>query len=198
MSQFSATPWPHLAALAEEELLAQCDRSTNRTRGPGGQHRNKVESQVLLVHMGSGVAAQASERRSAVENQRVAIRRLRLALAVEVRGAVPPGEVGSALWKSRVKAPAVKETTEEILPGVRVRVPGTRGGRIECSPNHHDYPALLAEALDVICDAGWDIKRAAVRLGVSTSQLLKLIKDHPPALLRLNKERQARGEHTLK
>ncbi|MBL8745832.1 MAG: peptide chain release factor-like protein, partial [Phycisphaerae bacterium] len=72
------------------------------------------------------------------------------------------------------------------------------GGRIQCSPEHHDFPALLAEALDVIADAGWDVKRASVRLGVSMSQLVKFIKDHPPALVKLNAERVKIGERALK
>lgn len=191
------TPPVHPAALDDESLLAQCDLSKNRTSGPGGQHRNKVESQVILVHRATGVEAQASERRSSHENKRVALRRLRLMLAVEVRTAVARGEIGSVLWRSRVKRPA-KAKVEEIAPGVTVRVGEAVAGRIECSPEHHDYPALLAEALDAIADAGWDPKKAALRLGVSPSQLIKFVKDHPPALARVNEERGKRGEHPLK
>lgn len=187
----------HPAALDDDALLAQCDLSKNRSSGPGGQHRNKVESQVILHHRATGIQAQAAERRSSHENKRVALRRLRLLLAVEVRHAVPDGEIGSALWRSRLTR-APKPTTEEIFPGVRVKSPAPTGGRIACSPDHHDYPALLAEALDVIAFAGWDLKKAALRLGVSASQLLKLIKDHPPALLRLNQERVKAGERALR
>lgn len=188
----------HPAALDDEALLAQCDLSKNRSSGPGGQHRNKVESQVILLHRPTGVEAQAAERRSSHENKRVALRRLRLLLAVEVRASVPSGEIGSALWRSRVKR-GPKPRLEEIAPGVTVRIGAEGGGgRIECSPEHHDFPALLAEALDVMADAGWDVKKAALRLGVSSSQLIKFVKDHPPALVRVNGERARRGEHALK
>jgi hypothetical protein len=190
------TPGVHPAALDDAALLAQCDRSQNRSSGPGGQHRNKVESQVILRHRPTGVVAQAAERRSSHENARVALRRLRLLLAVEVRVAAPAGEVGSALWRSRVTRGG-KAKEEEIAPGIRVRG-AAPGGRIACNPEHHDYAALLAEALDVIADAGWDVKRAALRLGVSASQLVKLVKDHPPAFVRLNAERAARGERPLR
>lgn len=187
---------PHPASLDDDALLAQCERTQGRASGPGGQHRNKVETHVRLFHRPTGISAQAGERRSARENLRMALRRLRLALAVQVRTPVPAGEIGSALWRSRVRA-APRPRMEEIAPGLRVRAPGD-GGRIACNPDHHDYPALLAEALDVIADAGWDVKRAAVRLRVSPSQLVKLVKDHPPALLRLNEERSKRGEHPLR
>lgn len=190
-------PYAHPAAYDDETLLAQCDMSKNRSSGPGGQHRNKVESQVILLHTPTGVEAQASERRSSHENKRVALRRLRLALAVEVRRAVPSGEIGSELWRSRVR-PGPKPAMEEIFPGVKVRASSAPGGRIECSPDHHDYPSLLAEALDAIADANWDVRKASVRLGVSMTQLLRFVKDHPPALLKLNEERIRRGEHTLK
>lgn len=199
MHEFSAQPIDHPACLSDADLLAQCERRTNRSSGPGGQHRNKVESQIILLHTPTGVMGQAAERRSAHENQRVALRRLRLALAVEVRGPVHAGEVGSPLWRSRLKKPP-RPKIEEIMPGVRVKVPvsPTGGGRISCSPDHADYPCLLAEAMDVIAASAWDVKRAAVRLTVSPTQLVRFIKDHPPALARVNAERLARGEHTLK
>jgi hypothetical protein len=200
-------PWPHPACLDEEDLLAQCTLTRSRSSGPGGQHRNKVESQVILLHTPTGLTAQAAERRTAAENKRVAVRRLRLTLAVEHRCPVPRGGIGSDLWKSRRSTPP-RGKTEEIFPGIRVRIDPAGGaegrpagaplGRIACNPDHHDYPALLAEALDVIADANWDTRRAAARLEVSASQLLKLVKDHPPALLRLNAERAARGERPLK
>ncbi len=188
----------HPAALVDEALLAQCDMTKNRSSGPGGQHRNKVESQVHLFHTPTGVSAQAAERRSSHENKRVALRRLRLLLAIEVRRPVASGEIGSELWRSRVKR-GPKPKVEEIFPGVKVKPEGSAaGGRIQCSPEHADFPALLAEALDVIADAGWDVKKAALRLGVSMSQLVKFVKDHPPAMVRLNTERMKVGERALK
>lgn len=197
MKEFSAEPWPHYAGLPDEVLLAQCDLTKGRSSGPGGQHRNKVETKVTLAHTPTGVIAQASERRSVEDNKRMALKRLRLLLAVNVRKDVPVGEVGSELWKRRRQAPRPARA-EELIPGVKLRPATPSGGRIVCSPDHHDYPALLAEAMDVIASCGWDVRRAATRLEVSPTQLVKLVKDHPPALLKLNEERVERGEHTLK
>ena len=50
----------------------------------------------------------------------------------------------------------------------------------------------------MIAAAGLDAKKAAIRLCCSASQLVKLLKDHPPALEELNRERVARGLHPLK
>lgn len=168
-------PYTHPAALPDDELLAQCDLTRGRTSGPGGQHRNKVQTLVELRHTPTGVEAHAGERRSALENRRVALRRLRLALAVEHRAPVPAGEVGSDLWRARRK-----------------------GGRIVVNPEHEDYPALLAEAVDVLAAANWDARRAALRLDVTASQLLKLVKDHPPAMVMWNENRRKRKMRALK
>jgi hypothetical protein len=171
-------PPPHPATIDEKSLADQCDFSKDRAGGPGGQHRNKVESRVTVLHIPTQVEAHAGERRSAVDNRRVALFRLRLLLAVNVRTPVPAGEVRSDLWKSRC--------------------PDSAGGRIACNPEHHDYPAMLAEALDLIWASGLDMGKAALRLSASSSQLLKLIKDHPAAFVRLNQARDSAGLHKLR
>lgn len=155
--------------------MRQCSLGKGRSSGPGGQHRNKVETEVTLVHAPTGIFAKAGERRSAVENKRVATRRLRLALATEARAAVPDGDIRSEVWRSRVS-----------------------GGSISCNERHTDFPTMLAEAMDVIYASGLDHKRAALRLGCTPSQLIKLIAKHPPALSRLNNDRMAKRLHPLR
>lgn len=169
----------HPAALSDDDLWRAVRLTRGRDGGPGGQHRNKVETKVTLLHEPTGVEAHASERRSAEENRKVAFTRLRLALATHVRR--PPvardafGDVASDLWRQRA-----------------------RGGVISCNPSHRDYATLLAEALDVIEDCGQDAKKAALRLSVTASQLTKLVKDHPAAFELWNRKRQERGLHALK
>jgi len=196
--------WSHPAAADDEALLRECTAGQGRGSGPGGQHRNKVETKVTLTHTPTGIAATAGERRTARENRREALRRLRLKLATEHRAPVPRGEIGSDLWRARRTSPKGKQPGAKKRPATPQTVglpkPNAPGptGRIACNPSHRDYPSLLAEAMDVIADAGWELDRAALRLDVSKSQLLKLVKEHPPALGKLNGERAKLGKHPLK
>ncbi|MBX3382366.1 MAG: peptide chain release factor-like protein [Phycisphaeraceae bacterium] len=176
--EFTFAPPPHPSTQPVEALLAQCVVERGRAGGPGGQHRNKVETLIRIVHTPTGIEAHAGERRSAEENKQVALARLRLALAVWVRTPVPDGEARSALWLTRC--------------------PERGGGRIVCNPSHADFPALLAEGLDMLAACGLDVRRAALRLCCSPSQLVKLLKDHPAAIVRFNEARAQRQMHPLR
>jgi hypothetical protein len=166
-----------------------------------------VSTLITLIHRPTGHQSHAGERRSQKENKSVALRRLRLTLAVHVRTAAPPPQTprGKTFEKFLESLDASISTAghpgEQNSALWRSRVGGTRGGgagRIACNPDHHDYPALLAEALDTIADAGWEPKPAAERLGITASQLIKLVKDHPPAMVEWNAQRAKRGGHPLK
>jgi len=164
---------PHPAALEPDALLAQCEVRARKASGPGGQRRNKVETGVVLVHRPTGTRAEATERRDRPSNERAALARLRLNLALAVRR--EPGTRPSPLWRARAG-----------------------GGRIRVSPAHPDFPALLAEALDVLHAHDLDARAAAGRLGVTASQLVKLVKQEPRALAAWNAARSERGEHRLR
>lgn len=164
-------PPPHPASLADDVLLAQCTLTRGKSQGPGGQHRNKVETKVTIRHEPTGIEAHAGERRSQAQNKSVALFRLRLELAIHVRCPVPIGEIRTPLWLSRVSA----------------------AGRIACNPEHHDFPAMLALAMDVTAAANADLSQAAARLTCTPSQLIKLLQDHPPAMAAVNLARTDRG-----
>ncbi|MBM3954727.1 MAG: peptide chain release factor family protein [Planctomycetota bacterium] len=176
-------PDPHPAALPPAALLADCDETRTRRSGPGGQHRNKVETAVILRHRPTGLTAEASERRSQAENRAVALRRLRLRLAVATRAAALPDDATprsgpaapSRLWQSRA-----------------------RGGRIAVADSHDDFPSLLAEALDALAAADWDARAAAGGLGVTPTQLVRLVAREPTALAELNRQRATRGLAALR
>jgi protein subunit release factor B len=67
-------------SLPDGMLLAECEETFFVGSGPGGQHRNKTESAVRLVHAPTGVAVTATERRSQARNRAAALERLRAAL----------------------------------------------------------------------------------------------------------------------
>ena len=163
----------HPSAKAIESLLRECQQRQVRRGGPGGQRRNKVETGVVITHQSSGITAEASERRHLKDNLPLAIRRLRLALAVSVRGRVLAGP--SSLWCSRC-----------------------RGGRLVVSESHWDFPALVAEALDVLGGLDWSVSAAAESLGCSSSQLVRLLRRWRPALELLNGHREQLGERRLR
>ena len=165
---------PHPAALPIDALLKECEVRHLRRSGPGGQHRNKVETAVALMHLPTGAIAEANERRSQMENQAVAVFRLRVRLALCVRSSSEENREPSELWKSRLG-----------------------GGKIVVSQSHDDFPILLAEALDFIeaCEA--DVKRAAETLGCSISQLVKFLKKEPAAMQLVNRRREEKGLHRL-
>ena len=166
---------PHPCSAPDDALLAECDVTRQRRSGPGGQHRNKVETAIRLRHRPTGIEAQAAERRSQAENLRVALRRLRLLLAIEVRQDAGGDEQPSDLWRSRC-----------------------RNGRIVISPEHDDFPAVLAEALDVLASRDLDVPAAAAQLGCTRSQLIKLIREAPASLARVNADRLRRGLPALR
>jgi ribosome-associated protein len=72
-------------ALPDAALLAQCDETFFMVGGPGGQHRNKTESGVRLVHRPTGAHVTATERRSQARNRAAALARLRARLEVMAR-----------------------------------------------------------------------------------------------------------------
>lgn len=163
----------HPAALPPSELATQCEEQRTRRSGPGGQHRNKVKTAIVLLHGPTGIRAEACERRSQAENRTVALFRLRLKLALEHRE--PAAADVSEAWRRRV-----------------------RGRQLVVSATHDDFPTLVAEALDRLQEAEWHVPAAAARLGVSTTQLIGLFRKYPAAWAAVNSHRTAVGLPSLR
>jgi protein subunit release factor B len=63
-------------ATDRESLERDCDLEFFIGSGPGGQHRNKVESGVRLTHRPTGITVTATERRSQHVNRDAAFERI--------------------------------------------------------------------------------------------------------------------------
>jgi hypothetical protein len=161
-------PRVHPADLPPAKLLAECIVRRQRRSGPGGQHRNKVETAVVLVHQPTGIRSEASEQRSQAANQQVAIHRLRVKLAIQVRSNTQTGvdRSLSPLWRSRL-----------------------RTQKISIALSHDDFPSLLAEALDCLSTLNFQVKECARQLGTSSSQLVRFLKLEPEAFIYVNARR---------
>ncbi len=70
-------PDPFPIPESDAELLAQCRVETFTAGGPGGQHQNRTESAVRLVHEPTGVRITARDERSQYRNRQLALKRLR-------------------------------------------------------------------------------------------------------------------------
>jgi hypothetical protein len=166
--------YSHPAARENNALLAECEVRRLRRSGPGGQNRNKVETAVCLHHRPTGVESEANERRSQAQNQTEALFRLRVNLALQLRSEGTLETFPTALWRSRCTS-----------------------GRMKLSGTNDNFPSLLAEALDVLALSDFEPKPAALRLGCTASQLLKLLKLDPRALALVNRARTVRQLHDL-
>ncbi len=162
----------HPACWPVESLLQQCEVKRTRGSGPGGQHRNKVETAIVITHQPTGITGKASERRSQAANYDQAVNRLRINLALGFRSPDNPASAnrGRELWNSRV-----------------------RSGKINISTQHEDFPAMLAVALDALENRDFDASQAAADLDCSTSQLVKLLKKQRAGLELVNRRRREQG-----
>jgi protein subunit release factor B len=76
-------------AFDRDTLERDCDLDFFIASGPGGQHRNKVESGVRLVHRPTGIMVTATERRSQHANREVAFLRMADVLRERQRVRIP-------------------------------------------------------------------------------------------------------------
>jgi hypothetical protein len=172
----------HPSQLPLDKLQSQCRWGFSRASGPGGQHRNKVETAATIEHLPSGIRASATEERSQQRNRQVALQRLRLALAVEYR---EPQNHEACDTRP-------KEQSAEVRPSETWRQ-YCRSGKLRISLENEHFPALLAEVFQTLGDLDYHLPKTAEHLGTSATQLVRFLASYPPALERLNENLIARG-----
>ena len=173
-----SSPLPiHPLLLPEERLRTECRIEFLRRSGPGGQHRNKTETAVRITHQPTGITGEASERRSQAENREVAWNRLRLNLALRIRGEIPTypivggtdGIFEGFAPSSQQNIPTNRTDPTEIWSRHLV------GDKIRVSPKNPDYPILILHFLNQWEKNGKDWEKTATGLRTTKSQLLRLI-----------------------
>lgn len=155
---------------SDDNLLRQCEIDTYRASGPGGQKRNKTSSAVRLRHRPSGLLVIAEESRSQHENKAKALKRLRMAIALEIR-------------------------MESSAPDRHAVISGaiSPSGGIEVPRRSADRPRIVAHIVDEIAVHGGRMQTAAASIGVSTSQLSKFVCDDGKVLAAVNRIRSDFG-----
>jgi hypothetical protein len=172
----SAATREALLSASDEELLRHVEIDHTRTGGPGGQHRNKVESGVRMKHPPTGITVTATERRSQHQNKAEAVGRMRAALALGVRS--PAAE--------RDALPADLAAQLGLLHWHRV------------SPHHPLFWRLAARILDRLVADQARLSDTARALGVSTGSLSKFLSDDPALWQAANRLRAAFGHTPLR
>lgn len=153
-----------LLDLDDADLLRQCRQESYRASGPGGQHRNTTDSAVRLTALDGAVVALSADHRSQHRNRAEALRRLRLALAIELR--LPLGsDENSQHWQ----------------------------GSWTLGRKDRRYARFIAHVLDVLAHHNWAVGLAAEAIGISTGKLVRTLAHNPHAWSAVNQARATLG-----
>ncbi len=152
-----------LLGLDDDGLLGRCQRECYRASGPGGQHRNTTDSAVRLSILDGAIVALCADHRSQHRNQAQALKRLRLAIAIELR--LPITSSASGRWNGSWKL-------------------GQKDRR---------YAGFIAHILDVLAHHEWAVGLAAETLGISTGKLVRTLARDPHAWNAVNQARAKIG-----
>ncbi len=152
-----------LLGLDDNGLLRRCHRECYRASGPGGQHRNTTDSAVRLSVLDGAIVALCADHRSQHRNQAQALKRLRSAIAIELR--LPITSSASGHWQGSWKL-------------------GQKDRR---------YAGFIAHLLDVLAHHEWAVGLAAQTLGISTGKLVRTLARDPHAWNAVNRGRAKLG-----
>jgi hypothetical protein len=160
---------------SDDALIAQCEVDRYRASGPGGQHRNKTESAVRLRHKLTGISAIGEDSRSQSENKLHAVRRLRSALALQLREPVTGISPRLTAFVAAGTAPL----------GAKTRLTG-------------EYWAAIGELLDLLVANNLEIATTAQRLGITTGAMSKLLLHDEQVARVVNDLRRSKGMRPLR
>jgi hypothetical protein len=173
-----------LLAMDDDTLLKRCRQDVYKSSGPGGQHRNKVSSAVRLHHAESGITAHGDDSRSQHENRRLALMRLRMNLALQLRKPVELGASGPP-------------------PALRACMFIARGGenagrqRLEVGRKDARFWGVAAVLLDALEAFEGRLGDAAAWIGISTGNFVALLESDRHLLGAAQAIRKSHGHKPL-
>lgn len=171
-------------SLDDETLFRQCEMHTYRSSGPGGQHRNKVSSAVRLHHGPTGLRAHGDESRSQHDNKLVALRRLRMAIALQLRTPIDPAGPPPAVVRECIFAPRGVSTAR----GLKRLGIGARDKR---------FWLVASYLLDLLNAVEGRLADAAGGLGITSSNLVTVFQSDRHLLAAAQEIRKRFGQKPL-
>jgi protein subunit release factor B len=103
--------------LEDDELLDECYIYTFRAGGKGGQHVNKTDSAVRLVHKPTGLTASCSRERSQYLNKKQCLENLRK--KIEVLTTIPAERIPTEIPASKVRKRLKDKSFRSIKKNIR-------------------------------------------------------------------------------
>src|SRR5262249_16685545 len=128
-----------------------------------GQKRNKTSSAVRIRHPPSGLIVIAEESRSQHENRERALRRLRHAFFLQIRGEIAP---------ARLQA-------QGLLSHPVFRDARSPAGRLSLGRKDQRFWPVAGLVLDVLQATRGSVKEAASPLGISTANFVEFLQTDP-------------------
>jgi hypothetical protein len=171
--------------LDDRRLLAQCDVHIYKSSGPGGQHRNKVSSAVRLKHQPTGIGAHGDDSRSQHENKALALKRLRMNIACQLRRTL---DLEKHQWPEVVRGCVFAPRGG----------PGEGGHRLQVGRRDHRFWPVAAFLLDLLEACQGRLSQAAANLGITTSNLASVFQDDHHLLTAANAIRKRHGEGPIR
>ncbi|PHR59275.1 MAG: peptide chain release factor-like protein [Robiginitomaculum sp.] len=153
-----------LLDMNDDNLLRHCRQECYRASGPGGQHRNTTDSAVRLTVLDGSVVALCADHRSQHRNRAEALKRLRSAIAIQLRLPIAPDSASgskSERWQ----------------------------GSWTLGKKDRRYAGFIAHLLDILAHYEWAVGLAAKGLGISTGKLVRVLAKDPHAWNAVNQAR---------
>jgi hypothetical protein len=147
------------------ELIKDCRVDRYKSSGPGGQHKNKVETAIRVVHKPSGLSACGQQTRSQLRNKTLALRNLRMHIACSYR---QPQDL--------TKLTIPDEIAEYLQPPAASAPQRSNKRKLSLASGNWYFWPVVAIVLDVFDSSQGQLSTASTALGISTANLAAFLR----------------------